>query len=335
MLPDISEFLHEKEGFCHPDWGGIGERIEREIPEEEWNAAWGEAARRWLEKIQGQVEFKHEIYETPNFLMLCAGSKSVVRDAGRFYEESLREILANLEGVASDEGYGKHVVLMFESSDDYYGYVTYFSDVDEMPMSGGMCIQSEDFLHFAFPTPEYSSYRTVLVHELTHGCLAHRPIPLWLNEALAMRMEEVLCGSPIFELDQEIYERHGEHWNETTIQQFWSGESWQQANVGFELSYNLSQVLWRKFEGDLRPPPDVLMQFVAEAHWDDAGESAMKKVFELSLGDLVADFLGEGPWAPRPEMWPKQTVHHVIEKASSYEQFSRNLIKLLPLKENT
>jgi len=38
--------------------------------------------------------------------------------------------------------------------------------------------------------------------------------------------------------------------------------------------------------------------FIMEAHVEDAGEAACHTCFELSLGDLVMDFLGEGEWAP-------------------------------------
>lgn len=32
-LPDISEHLHIKADFCHPDWAEISEIIEKSVPE--------------------------------------------------------------------------------------------------------------------------------------------------------------------------------------------------------------------------------------------------------------------------------------------------------------
>ena len=46
---------------------------------------------------------------------------------------------------------------------------------------------------------------------------------------------------------------------------------------------------------DLTAPYEAIMQFVSSAHWDDAGEAACESVFDLGLGDLVMDFLDEGP----------------------------------------
>ena len=302
--PDITDHLHIKQGFCHPDWASISELIDKSVPEPEWHSAWQAASRSWVERIRDKLGGGYQIYETPNFMILSEAPLRVIKDACTSYEDSLKQIMAELEGVASDDGYGKHVVLMFARIHDYYGYIKYFYPEGNHPMSGGVCLSGEGYVHFAVATTDYSRYRTVLVHELTHGCLAHLPIPTWLNEALAMRMEEVVCGTATFHLDQEIYRKHSSHWNEETIQQFWTGESWEIPGDSFELSYNLSQVLWRKIEGDLSAPRSEILRFISEAHYEDAGESAFGDVFELSLGELVMDFLGEGEWAPEPERWP-------------------------------
>lgn len=303
-LPAITEHLHIKEGFCHPDWAAISEIIENGLPEPEWNSAWEVASRSWVERIREKLGGDYQIYETENFMILSEAPMRIIKDACRSYEDSRKEILASLEGVTSDEGYGKHVVMMFASLDDYYGYITYFYPGGVSPMSGGVCLSGEGYVHFAFPTTDYSSYRTVLVHELTHGCLGHLPIPAWLNEALAMRMEQVICGSNHFHLDQEVYDKHRAHWDEASIQQFWTGESWEIPGDSFELSYNLSQVLWRKIETDLAASRPEIIQFISNATYEDGGEAACHEVFDLSLGDLVMDFLGEGRWAPDPNKWP-------------------------------
>ncbi len=304
MLPDISNHLHIKQGFCHPDWAAISEIIERGFPESEWNSAWETASRGWIDLIRDKLGGDYRVYETTNFMILSEAPMRVIKDACRSYEDSLTRILASLAGIASDEGYGKHVVMMFASIEDYYSYISYFYSEGEHSMSGGVCLSGEGYVHFALPTTDYSSYRTVLVHELSHGCLGHLPIPPWLNEALAMRMEQVICGSDTLQLDQELYDKHTAHWNEETIQKFWTGQSWDVPGDSNELSYNLAQVLWRKIEVDLAAPREEILHFISSAHWDDAGEGACRSVFELSLGDLVMDFLGEGSWNPEPTKWP-------------------------------
>ncbi len=302
-FPSISDHLHIKQGFCHPDWSGISQIIEENLPESEWNTAWEAVSRIWMESNKTQLGGNYEIYETPNFMILSDAPMRIMKDACKSYEESLKQIIASFDGVASDEGYGKYIVMMFASLDEYYSYISYFYPDGESPMSSGVRLSGEGYAHFAFPTVDYSSYRSVLVHELTHGCLEHLPIPTWLNEALAMRMEESLCGSDIFHLDQEIYDKHAAHWNEDTIQQFWSGKSWGISGNSFELSYNLAQVLWRKIEADLGAPRPAILQFILDAHCEDAGESACQDIFELGLDELITDFLGEGMWIPDPLKW--------------------------------
>jgi hypothetical protein len=141
---------------------------------------------------------------------------------------------------------------------------------------------------------------------LTHGCLAHLPIPVWLNEAMAMRMEDAICHSNSLTLDRGIYQQHRTHWNSQTIQQFWTGESWEIPNQGFDLSYNLAQVIWRKIEVDLGAPREAVLEFISSADKKDAGETACNRILGVTLGELVGDFLGEGDWRTKPDMWPQK-----------------------------
>jgi len=302
-LPDISGYLHISRGFCYPDWDGISDVIGKNVPEAMWNAAWEAASRSWVEKIREKLGGGYRIHETPNFMILSEAPMRIIMDACASFEDSLKRIVSSLEGVASDEGYGKHVVMMFAGIDDYYDYISHFYPEGEHPMTGGLCLSGGGYVHFAFPTTDYSSYRSVLVHELSHGCLGHLPIPTWLNEALAMRMEQLICNADIFQLNQEICDKHAAYWNEESIQTFWTGVSWAVTDDGFELSYNLARILWRKIEVDLAAPRAAILDFVAEAHFEDAGEAAFQAIFGLSLGDLVMDFLGEGLWAPEPAKW--------------------------------
>ncbi|MBK1828876.1 hypothetical protein [Haloferula rosea] len=296
----FADSLVVEQGFAYPDWDGIARHIESTLPESGWGAAWEKVAHQWLEHLRQHLGEAYQVHETSNFLILTSAPGHIAEDAKQSAEASLSQILRHLDGSASDLGYGKHVVLMFAESGDYYQYVAHFHPDGDVPMSGGLCIQS-GYTHYAFPTYDHNGYRTVLAHELTHACLSHLPIPAWLNEALAMRMETAVTGDSIFYLDREIFERHLHHWNEETIQQFWSGAAWQIPGDSFELSYNLAEILWRKIEVDLNASKDQVTSFINAATYEDGGESAFRATFALGLEELAADFLGDGPWAPRPE----------------------------------
>ena len=304
-FPDISRHLKQKEGFCHPNWKAIDRQIEKSVAESDWNAAWEAAARQWIGRLCARLGDGYQLHETANFMIVSEAPKRIMTDACHFFEKALTQILSALSGVALDEGYGKHVVLMFSLPKHYYKYISYFDPAGEHPTSGGVFLPGEGYAHFAFPTTDYSSYRAVLVHELTHGCLAHLAIPAWLNEAMAMRMEDAVGHSNSLNLDREIHERHMDHWNSQTIQQFWSGESWEIPGDSFDLSYNLAQVIWRKIEVDLGAPRQAVLEFISSAEEKDAGEAACNRVFGVKLGELAGDFLGEGDWSPKPNIWPK------------------------------
>jgi hypothetical protein len=308
-LSDISKYMPTKEGFCRPDWKAISACIESNVPESERHSAWESASRQWVDHLCRQLRGKYRVWETSNFLILTEASERISRDVCGGCEAALKHILTSLHRIASDEGFGKHVVLMIAGLKDSYRYISYFYNEGEHPMSGGVCLDGDGYVHFAFPTADYSSYSSTLVHELTHTCLAHRPIPAWLNEAIAMRMEDTLCGSKRFVLDHELYERHVAHWNANSIQTFWSGESWQIPGDSFELSYSLAQVLWRKIESDIGASREAIMAFIAAAHARDGGEAACRSSFKMSLADLITSFLGKGKWKPAPERWSNEASH--------------------------
>ena len=301
-LPDLSDHFEDHHGLSHPDWPAIWNLIHETFAEEELHPAWDQAATVWIRRLADQLGAGYRVDGSRNFILLSAKSQ---RDAANFLhlcESSLEEILECLEGAASDAGYGRHVIFIFASDDDYYRYVAPLYPDGESPMSGGMCI-SRGYSHIVMPPSEPAGHHTSMVHELTHVCLAHLPLPAWLNEALAMRMEQLVCGTATFVLDGEVHRRHQAHWNCETIQQFWSGRSWTIPGDSFELSYNLAEVLWRKIEGELSAPREVVIGFIAAADWRDAGNSAFREIYDLGLADLVEDFLGEGDWSPRPETW--------------------------------
>lgn len=299
-LPELDALMPVVDGFSKPRWDLVLDCVQSAFPENKHADAWEMIEKKWLARLCAELGGKYHCAETENFLIVSESSPRLAKKAAKFFEKALRLILKYLPGVTQDEGYGKQIVLKFTDEDDYHRYTMIYHEDGHHPMSGGMCI-NEGCLHYAFPVdpdnPE--GYRTVLVHELTHGCVSHLPLPAWLNEAIAMRMEQVICGTQHVMLDRFLLKEHREHWNAETIQQFWSGHSWHLADQGFTLSYSLAQIIWNKIENDMRAPQEMILEFIQKTHYEDAGEMACMEVFDLSLGDFVEDFLGEGDWGPR------------------------------------
>lgn len=302
-LPEVGDLLMEVDGFCHPDWNSIRTRIDSTVPEAARNEAWWNVARRWTARLCGQFGPDYRCHDSPNFLLVSSAPAAVIRDARAFCEKARKEILHSLAGVASDANYGPNVVLMVRELERYYAYLAHYYPDGDHPQSGGVFLHGDGFLHVVLTAPDGAFYRASLAHELTHSWVAHLPLPAWLNEALAMRMEDALGVGQGLRLDRERYERHVAHWTAGTIQQFWSGEAWNRDDQGFELAYELARVLWRKIEVDLKARPEDARAFLRDAHANDAGAGAFQRAFGLPLEELVADFLGEGSWRPDPDSW--------------------------------
>jgi hypothetical protein len=139
-----------------------------------------------------------------------------------------------------------------------------------------------------------------IAHELTHCMVQHLPLPCWLNEGIAMNTEERLCGrnQPLF-TPEEMQEKHLAFWNETTIQEFWSGKSWRRPDEANMLSYDLAKHFAAMTASDF----DAFKKFANAAKWEDAGDSAAMEHLGYPVSHLAEAALGEGSWQPNPEAW--------------------------------
>jgi len=287
-----------EDGFPRPDWSAIAELIHAGS-ESTWQAGWEEWSKRWLDSILDQLAGSYRIKESENFLVLSAQEDRFVQLLSKFLERALRRILVRLDGIANDEGYGKHIVLMFDEQEPYYQYKSYFyPDEGEFILSSGTFLNA-GYGHFAFPFMEMFEAEATSAHELTHACLKHLPIPLWLNEGFAVTMEDEMCSSAPLRMDNERFAEHASFWNGETIQEFWSGESFNRTDQGSDLSYELARYCLRALSHEY----DVFAAFANAATFEDAGESAAVESYGGSLGGVISQFFGEGDWSPNPEAW--------------------------------
>jgi hypothetical protein len=160
-------------------------------------------------------------------------------------------------------------------------------------MSGG-CLLAKGYVHIAAPYEPFG-LRPMLAHELTHNCVVHLKLPLWLNEGLAMLFQRAVAGMRRPLLDYELKERHLAFWNPENIQEFWSGISFRKPGDSNELSYSLAEIvltLLLEQRGDWGA-------FLKQAEWGDAGQTAAMDCLGTDLGNVMATFLGEGDWRPR------------------------------------
>jgi hypothetical protein len=167
--------LDTKHTLPIPDWATC------EPPEgnshDEKNAHWCRAAASWLSKLSAELSEPLSLRESDNFFALSALTAHETEVLLDYAERALKRNLATLAGIASDEGVGKHVVMVLPNDDDYYRYVSeYYPQEGEFAFSGGMYIQN-GYGHFVFCKGTMDAMEPTLVHELAHALVSHLPLP--------------------------------------------------------------------------------------------------------------------------------------------------------------
>jgi hypothetical protein len=284
------------------DWDAMDAHAPATEDREVLDAFWTSAARGWLDALRAKLGGRYAVRESERLLMLSSLEPSRADGALDYVERTRGRILTLLDGIAEETELGKVCVLIFGSIDRYYEYVAnYYPPDGEFARSGGMFVQ-QGYGHFVFVADDMSTMEPTIVHELTHCMVQHLPLPAWLNEGLAVNIEARL-SPPRGRLPytaEEMWRKHVDFWNATTIQEFWSGRSWYRPDVANRLSYDLARQFVLLAASD---PGGAFRPFVNAADAEDSGAAAALTHLGYPVATLAESVLGEGSWQPRPETW--------------------------------
>ncbi|HEY6125084.1 MAG TPA: hypothetical protein VIV63_10540 [Steroidobacteraceae bacterium] len=281
------------DGFPRPQWAAIDSLISQQ-PEAESHTQWVAAARAWMEATARHLGSPYAVAETDHFFLLSPLSARQTGLLRVFIEKAWKQIGVKLEGLGETGVLGKCVVMLFDSHDRYYEYSAHFYGEGEHPISTGVFLNAE-YGHTAIPFFDIAETEATLAHELTHCFLRSLPIPLWLNEGLAVTMEDEMCANRPLRMDSQRLAEHADYWTAETIQDFWSGQSFQRVDEGIDLSYELARYCVRALAHDV----PMFIEFAKSASFEDGGEAAATKVYGGSLGGVIHQFFGPGDWSPR------------------------------------
>ena len=290
QLGDAFDFL---EGFSRPNWKVIRTTIERNVSPEEMPEAWTEAARQWAQQVGADLGGGYAVTWSSKFILVSALKLDEAERLLAFAEATLERICATLKEAAWRAGYGPHVIFLFAEDDDYYQYISYFDRDGIHPTSSG-CLLHKDYVHIAMPWFDGRHVRRILTHELVHNSVVHLPLPLWLNEGLAVVLDRTAAEGQVPIIDHDLRDRHMAFWNAETVQSFWSGRSFHEPGDSNELSYSLASIIVTL----LIQNADDFVPFVIAASWVDAGQTAALDHLGKDLGEIAGTFLGEGNWRP-------------------------------------
>lgn len=267
----------------------------------------------WVETLRDDLGGDYFVAQSRQTILLCDQPEDVARWLLQYAGKTVDVIREHLADVAWHGAFGKDLLLVFSDEDDYYQYVSHHCRDGVQAASAGMCIHS-GYTHIALPWRDMMDAANAVVHELTHDCLAHLPLPSWLNEGVAMTLQRLVPppARPLGQGDQdtffsaaidwrppmmwdELAERHFSFWTEENIQSFWAGTSFYESGDANELSYSLAEV-FVKLLGE-RGNSAMLRGFLQAAHQDDAGQTAAVDILGTDLGEIAATFLGN--WRPQ------------------------------------
>ena len=281
-----------RDGFSRPDWKLIDAAIQSLEGADDRREAWGEVALQWLEKLRGELGGSYHLTVSRRCALLSALDSPAANRLLDYCETATAAIREALRGVAWESFDGPQVIIAFAEEDDYYQYVSGFCSDGEHPTSGGVHIR-RGYSHVALPFETELHSGQTIVHELTHHCLTHLPIPVWLNEGVAQHLQKTIVGARL--VCDDLAERHFGFWNQERIQGFWAGTSFHEPGDSVQLSYNLAEILVHLL---IEKGGDFLA-FLRFAHANDGGQTASWDCLGCCLGETVGAFLGPGDWRPQ------------------------------------
>ncbi len=289
-------------GLPHIRWEALDEAIASR-PADEHSAFLTQAIEQWLHRLAAATGREAGVLKHGEMFLLYASPDDQPQRLLRWSAGALARITTIVGDHRTPEMIGPRVIVLFDDDSRYYDYIDrFFPEEGHYGASAGICISSEYF-HIAVGPDDVDMRQRALAHELTHLALAPLPLPPWLDEGIAQMMEGEIANVSFFSVDAEIVERHHALWREHGLDVFWAGESFGRPDEMCELSYHLAEVLTRNIQADHR---GAFINFLAAAHWQDAGDAAARTVLGRSLAEIVSDFLGEGPWHPRDPWDPRQ-----------------------------
>lgn len=302
----IAQHISMHNGFPILDWDAVHSWVEKPQSDELRAIAWNACEHGWLVHLRQALGPQYSLVESGGAVLLSSLETNRSRATIDYMNRTLSRVARVLDGIACTPQWGKDILIVFHDADSYYNYVSYYypEGGGEFAYSGGMHINA-GCSHYVTVDADLRSVEPVIAHEMTHGCLSHLPLPLWLNEGLAVNTEQRLAGrgSPLY-TPAEMREKHLSFWGEGEIQEFWSGKSFHRPDDGNLLSYDLARIMvelmakdWGRFK-----------QFVLNADRADSGAVSAHENLGVDLGSAVCSLL-EKPidclWAPDPTKWKK------------------------------
>jgi hypothetical protein len=290
-------------GYPILDWSKLTAWVDSLEPEARRKEAWIACGRGWLLHFRDALGPDFRLDESDSALIVSSLEPHLARAMLDYMGRTQRRIGAVLAGIF-ESPWGKDALIVFPDDESYYRYVShYYPEKGEFAFSGGMHIDAGGG-HYVTVKKDLPQLEATIAHEMTHASLSHLPLPLWLNEGLAVNTERRLAGAPrdMLGAHERLHDRLRRFWSVVSIQEFWSGDSFHRPGDSNQLSYELARIIVEQLARDW----ETFARFVRRADRADAGAAAARECLGLDLGEVVTALLErETPrsWSPDPAKW--------------------------------
>jgi hypothetical protein len=300
-LGQVDGAFMSDQGLLHPQWMIISQAIEARVPEAHRVEAWKDAALQWVCLLRAELGGGYWIQQGKNAILLSSLAPEKVKRLLKLSSSAYKEITYNLAHLAWEGWPGPQVILIFSEPDDFQSYLAAFFREGQVPPLQGVQLH-KGYPHVALIWTTEQDAMGTLVHELSHNCLTHLPLPLWLNEGIAVTLQRGILWSRQHTLRslftgppewRNLVGQHRQHWNEQAIQEFWAGTSFYHDSL-VAVSYSLAEALVQR----LSTRRALFLAFVHHARCEDAGQLAAIEWLGVRLEETVATLLGPGKWCP-------------------------------------
>lgn len=306
----LTRHLTMHHGFPILDWAAVNAWLAEAPADAPKRHAWNACARGWLLHFRDMLPAHYALYQAGSALLLSALPLNQANAELEFMNRTQARVGRMLKGLASTRLQAKQIVLVFDNTEPYYDYVSYYYPErgGEFAATGGVYV-NKGCGHYVLHGNNLGALERVIAHEMTHGQLAHLSLPRWLDEGIAINTERRLAGAGYSgQTPRELHERHRAHWNAGEIQKLWSGDAFFDPQSDHQhLSYDLARIIVEQIARDW----PRFTRFALSATPEDGGAQAARKHLGMDLGDIVRALLERPdtePWTPAPETWRKQEV---------------------------
>jgi hypothetical protein len=302
---DISDSLTWEGSLPRPQWDLINTWVREHVPPDDRPEAWTDIASQWLRTLGNALGRDYRLSESDRFLLLAGPSLPNPDLLLGFGERCRQRLQSVLTGVAAFRSPGKQVVLLLETAEVYYTYLSVYYPEGHHGSSAGVHVR-EGYQHVALWGKDLAVVENTLAHEMTHASLVYLSLPQWVEEGLAQMFEHDSTGRALLQVDAEMAAEHKRYWSKHGLDAFWRGEGFSRPGKVQKLCYQFAEILLRLLFEDHQPrwfgldkgPRQRLLAFLKEADAIDCGAAAAREYLGSGLSDLAGRFLGPGDWSP-------------------------------------